>query len=447
MKSYLVLLLLILAVCVGCTPSRSPNETTSAPKPGPPADTITVFMTGNILSTLQPCGCSSGQLGGFDRRGAVLATAPAERRLIVDTGNLLAGDGPQDIIKSGIMMQAMAMLHYDVANLTPKDLATVTSAGMAEGNAFALITPGGKGETGLEAAFSKQFEIAGKTLAVSVASVHAEAIDLSSVRSLFKTHDSDLTLNILIVDDGSDDLRALLEGFEGLDVVVCPAAADEPRIVDAKRRKPLFVSVGRLGKYVARLTARPTEDGELKLAFDKIAVDESLHQDQNLVQLYKDYQLMLKEERLLEKHPRVPLPGGLKYLGSDTCRSCHDYEYEKWSTNAHAHAYETLVKVGSQHDPECVRCHVVGFGYESGFITEESAQDLRDVGCEVCHGPGSDHFKAMTSGRADTGIAQPQAGCVDCHNPDHSPGYQGHEAEFLQKIVHWREPKAADDVK
>lgn len=211
--------------------------------------------------------------------------------------------------------------------------------------------------------------------------------------------------------------------------------------------RTLFVSVGRLGKYVARLTVEPDEHGELKLAFDKVAVDETLKPDENLVELYKDYQFMLKEEQLLEKHPRVPLPDGLKYLGNENCRSCHDYEHEKWATKGHAHAYETLVEVGSQYDPECIKCHVVGFGYESGFVSEESPEDLRDVGCEVCHGPGSDHLKALTTGRLDTGITEPMARCIDCHNPDRSPGYQGHEDEFLQKIIHWREPGAPDDVK
>jgi len=30
--------------------------------------TLTVLLTGNLLSTLKPCGCTTEQLGGFDKR-------------------------------------------------------------------------------------------------------------------------------------------------------------------------------------------------------------------------------------------------------------------------------------------------------------------------------------------------------------------------------------------
>lgn len=106
MKTLCVFLSLILGIClagIGCTPTGSSNGRLH--NPGSP---VTIFITGNVLSTLKPCGCSSGQLGGLDRRGAVLATVPADRRLVMDTGNLLVNDGPQDMIKLGIMLQAMA---------------------------------------------------------------------------------------------------------------------------------------------------------------------------------------------------------------------------------------------------------------------------------------------------------------------------------------------------
>lgn len=436
-----------LAGTIGCRPGQTSKielGKPSDPKPASPGDAITVFMTGSVLSTLQPCGCSSGQLGGLDRRGAVLAGAPASRRLVLDTGSLLADDGPQDMIKLGIMWQAMAMLGYDLVNLTPEDLAAVANLGLAGDGVFSLITPGGATEA-IRQSYSRQFDTPAGLVTITVASLPTESVDARSLSSVFGRREG-LRLNILLVDDGPDAVVAKLRNTDAVDVVVCPTAADEPRTLKNDGRGPLLVSVGRMGKYVARLTAKPA-DGKLALTFDKIAVDESLPQDADLVQLYKDYQLMVKDEQLLEKHPRVPLPDGLKYLGNESCRGCHDYEYDMWAKNPHAHAYETLVKVGSQYDPECVQCHVVGFGYESGYISEKSAKGLRDVGCEVCHGPGSDHLKAVTSGRLDMGIAQPQSKCIDCHYPDRSPNYQGREDEYLRKIIHWREPEEAGDVK
>jgi hypothetical protein len=161
------------------------------------------------------------------------------------------------------------------------------------------------------------------------------------------------------------------------------------------------------------------------------------------VELYKTYQEFVKEAGLLEKHPRYPLPDGLEYAGSESCKMCHKYEYEKWSTKSHAHAYQTLVDDGTQYDPECIACHVVGFNYESGFVSEQETDHLKDVGCENCHGPGSKHISSL----GEEPTTEPAMVCTDCHTPEHSGGFAGHEDEYLKKIVHWKEQKDSGNVK
>jgi len=159
--------------------------------------------------------------------------------------------------------------------------------------------------------------------------------------------------------------------------------------------------------------------------------------------LYQDYQQLVKEADLLKMYPRFILPGGLEYTGTKSCKPCHEYEYEKWSTKSHAHAYETLKRAGSQFDPECVLCHVVGLKYEGGFVSEQETTDLKDVGCEVCHGPGSEHIKSLGM----TKTTGPKMDCTDCHTPENSGNYAGNEELYFQKIIHWREPNAVVDVK
>ncbi|MEE9365681.1 MAG: cytochrome c family protein [Dehalococcoidales bacterium] len=443
----LVLLCALIAIC-GCTPKSIDLGSGGASSPKIPSgkDTITVFLTGNLLGTLQPCGCSAGQLGGFSRRQAVLATVADDRKIVADTGNFLRGDTQQDLLKLGIIFQALSILKYDVANLNPDEMALVSELGLIDGGGFEIITSASDVDSQVKASWSKLLHIAGRNLRVQLASVKAQTSTADSLRRLFGQAQEDIVLNILIVDDCRPEFADKIKLSDVVDVVLCPTLADEPRIVDKDSVRPLFVSVGRMGKYFGRLTAELNADNKLRLYYDRVAVDEKLPEDEALVQLYEVYKVMVRDEGLLEASSRVPLPDGLKYVGSENCHSCHGYEHDKWATKAHAHAYETLVKVGSQYDPECVGCHVVGFGYESGFITEASAKDLRNVGCEVCHGPGSDHAKAVTTGRVDTGMAQPQSKCIDCHTPDRSPDYQGNEKEKLEKIVHWREQKASRAV-
>ena len=429
---------------IGCMPSsKGADNVAGAGESKIPTgrNTAVVFLTGNVLGTLQPCGCSVDQLGGFDRRQAVIDTIPKNRRVAVDTGNMLAGKTEQDIIKFGIIMQALFMLEYDLVHLNDNEFKLADELGLTQGMPFEIIDD--SADTSVKAHWSRILRIADRKLILNIASIKADSGNVDSLKEFFTT---DLSVNILIADACSDSFVDQVAALNIVDVIICPSNADEPRIIDKDRKKPLVISVGRLGKYFGKLTVELTKDDELKLHYTKVGVDNKLKQNDDLVELYKYYQMIIKEEGLLEKHPKTPLPDGLKYLGSENCHSCHD-EFDKWAKNRHAHAYESLVKVGSQYDPECIGCHVVGFGYESGFVSEKSKKDLRNVGCEVCHGPGSDHMNAVTTGRTDSGLSDVITKCAECHTPERSPGYPGHEKEYLQKIIHWREPKAKNTVK
>ncbi len=83
---------------------------------------LTVYLTGSELGELKPCGCATGQLGGLEKRSAVLSNVPARRRLIVDTGSFVKGTDEQDIIKFKIIMRAFNLLDYDLVNLTKEDI-------------------------------------------------------------------------------------------------------------------------------------------------------------------------------------------------------------------------------------------------------------------------------------------------------------------------------------
>jgi hypothetical protein len=204
------------------------------------------------------------------------------------------------------------------------------------------------------------------------------------------------TVNALILNRYDDDVIEEISKISMVDLVICPDDSDEPRIISNPIDRPLVVSAGKYGKYIARIQIQPPRGSDRPtLTFLSVPIVETLPLEDNLVELYKTYQEFVKEAGLLEKHPRYPLPDGLEYAGSESCKMCHKYEYEKWSTKSHAHAYQTLVDDGTQYDPECIACHVVGFNYESGFVSEQETDHLKDVGCENCHGPGSKHISSL----------------------------------------------------
>jgi 2',3'-cyclic-nucleotide 2'-phosphodiesterase (5'-nucleotidase family) len=109
------------------------------------------------------------------------------------------------------------------------------------------------------------------------------------------------------------------------------------------------------------------------------------------------------------------------YVGTDACVDCHLEPVEVWRHTAHARAYETLASQFKEYNLDCVGCHVTGYERPGGS-TVTHVEKLKDVQCEVCHGPGSKHVIAPLD--AATIIAKPQPGvCLDCHHPPHVEGF------------------------
>ncbi len=421
------------------------------------SDIITIFFTGNELGALKPCGCSGGQLGGLDRRLAVFNSAPEEKKMIIDTGSLIKNDGEQDLIKFNIIIQAFNLLDYDLVSFNEKDLEIIgNNFGSLDGfsSILNIIAPTGPYALNAPAKFTKTFQLHDKTVDVTVATIDVNSIPVEYIGEMYfsqsgpESEPRSYPVNILIINRCNPELiYSIAEMAPSVDCLICPTESDEPMAIRDSNKSPLAFTVGRFGRYISKLLIDTSQidNNRLKLSFKSQAVTEDIEPDQVLINLYKDYQQIVKERNLLEKYPRFTLPDGLHYAGSESCNNCHQFAYVGWMDNAHADAFATLEEIGSQYDPECVVCHVVGMEYESGFISERKTPLMKDVGCEVCHGPGSKHN--WDPNEFKTTITEPKTICIQCHTPDHSDDYAGHEEEKLQIIDHWTEPNDLSDVK
>ena len=143
--------------------------------------------------------------------------------------------------------------------------------------------------------------------------------------------------------------------------------------------------------------------------------------------------------------------GSYTYIGANKCKKCHLPEHKSWAKLKHATAMETLqpgqaTEKKSKHnldpnkdytkDVTCVACHTVGFGKPGGYAipdpadekTVKESKELAGVGCESCHGPGSEysklHEEIMKSKRKykvdemyAVGMTKAdEAVCLTCHN-------------------------------
>ncbi len=167
-----------------------------------------------------------------------------------------------------------------------------------------------------------------------------------------------------------------------------------------------------------------------------------------------------------------------EYIGSNKCKSCHKKEksgaqYLVWQESKHANAFDVLLtdeasKIAKEkglknlpHEaPECLECHTVGFG-KGGYEVKDEAfwnpadddtqgkkavkrmKNLKHVGCEVCHGPGSEYKKKKTmkaifegtKNGTDFGLTTvTEETCKQCHN-ERSPSFKEFNYEERKKEI------------
>ncbi len=149
--------------------------------------------------------------------------------------------------------------------------------------------------------------------------------------------------------------------------------------------------------------------------------------------------------------------GGLAYVGSNQCKTCHRKQYKSWKKGKKFNAlapllpgnaieikqkYDLNPQTDYSKDERCLKCHTTGLGHEGGYAIpnatdEKTVRKMRrvaNVGCESCHGPGSQyislHQEIMTANRKykpeeiyAKGLRRiGESVCLTCHN-DTSPTY------------------------
>ncbi len=134
----------------------------------------------------------------------------------------------------------------------------------------------------------------------------------------------------------------------------------------------------------------------------------------------------------------ISVPLDFSFVTSKKCMMCHKGAkkgevFEKWEKGPHAKAFENLIAKGEDKNPICLACHTTG--YDGSVFKEEG------VGCEACHGPGSDYKKMSVMKNKEEAIelgliVPSEAVCKKCHN-EKSPAFKGFNfAEFFKKIDH-----------
>jgi hypothetical protein len=151
---------------------------------------------------------------------------------------------------------------------------------------------------------------------------------------------------------------------------------------------------------------------------------------------------------------------GHELIGSPKCKMCHKAktgdQWKIWEESAHARAYVTLASEESKKiaadmglgDPQkeeaCLKCHATQafLGRDVVVNAKGKYTDEEGVGCEACHGPGSDYKskKVMSDSEAAKAaglvMEKNEAHCAQCHNEE-SPTFKGFDfAARWEEVKH-----------
>ncbi len=162
-------------------------------------------------------------------------------------------------------------------------------------------------------------------------------------------------------------------------------------------------------------------------------IRDSLGKDPAILAEMASFYKVVDEHNRVAFADRVPVPAGpeqASYVGVEVCSGCHPAARQVWNGTRHAHAYATLAEPFKEFNLECVGCHVTGYE-KPGGSTVTHVDRLKNVQCEVCHGPGSRHAaNPMERGRI---VANPGAAtCLECH---HSPHVEHFDAVAKMKEI------------
>ncbi len=483
------------------------------PRPGSGERHLTLFYSGEVRGTLEPCGCTSDPLGDVARYAALVRTAEsAGPTLLVDGGGLSFPESASAKEKAandlrakflGKTLQALGPFAAGLAEndigaghgevsprrlavnfsrspaIVPSELKTIGDVrvgifGVADPALAARI--GGQGEDPVPAAKREVARLRGAGAELVIALV---PLDRPTARRLARAAAPDLI--VLGRQVGSGQARAeqvgstfLVAGAEELArvgridfVLRGPGALTDAGGPDAAalRRVEIDAAMARLDEELKRwsssssatadpafIAAKQRERAELddeKKSLERpwtppatgsyftnrlIPLRRSLPRDEKTAAEMRRLDGQIAAINLRNAPPPAPRePGRAYFVGDAKCGACHKEALAFWKKTVHAEAWQTLVEVGKQNDYKCTGCHVTGYGQVGGSSLGHTDR-LRDVQCEVCHGPGSIHV-------AEKGLEEPSSvhkeapasTCVGCHTEQHSDTFQ-YEA-YLRDIL------------
>lgn len=435
-----------------------PQKHREAPKPQP----LTFLFTCDVRGRLVPCGCFTGQLGGLTRIATLFANTAPTNHLRVDVGDALAGSADYERIQYRYLQQAFAKMGYEALNVGQRE-ARLSAAELRELKAHAPVTMLSANlldrATGAPLFDSHKiirrgpWRIAivgvldGRSIGDALGEgLAVEAMDVALGKLLPQLKGQADAIVLLAFAD-EEAMTALAGEFYELDVIL-GGKVHQPSQRLVKENRSLILATTNESRAVGVLETRLTASGRPEAIKGEVSlVSEEIPQDGDIAALAVAYREEIRRTKLAIDDPatlREDMVPGVQaranYAGTQSCAACHQIAAQVWAHSGHSSAFFTLLAHKADADPNCLSCHTVGFGTPSGYRREFGANRLVDVGCESCHGPGSQHVEQRRAGGEITARFRPigAGDCQKCHHGEFSRPFTWDQ--FWPHIMHRKEP-------
>ncbi|HLV79704.1 MAG TPA: multiheme c-type cytochrome, partial [Chthonomonadaceae bacterium] len=380
---------------------------------------LIVWLSGDTRGYLEPCGCRRDQAGGLPARMTLVSEDHAPNRLLLDTGNLTAGSRSYELLKMDYVLRGMAAMGYDAVNLGRREADLDRDTLRQRLRAFPLPFVSCNlldRQTGQPVAAPSLVKTVGGERIGITGVVQADADEVGpglmarppqeALAQVLPGLRAQSDFVIVLAFAPEETLDTIAARFPEVGAVLGGDVAQSSGSAQAVNRAVVF-SVTDKGKVIGRLAFRRAASGEgLTLASarafktaDTIAPAPAMTA---LIRLFKA-DLRARNIELAAEEGLDPISAQQTtadtYAGQDRCQGCHASASHVALASAHAHAYATLVQRGSEYDPECLRCHTVGYGARDGFVNLQATPRLAGVQCESCHGRGTEHIQAIQAGK------------------------------------------------
>lgn len=407
---------------------------------------LRVIFTGETSGELEPCDCSGPESGGLPRRGGYLEAQKGEY-LVLDIGCMGSGAREFELLRLDAVLRGMAAMKYDAANVAEPELwlgktelskrrehpVTLVSANVVDESGRNVVRPYILLErSGLKAAVSGVVS-AGRYLTGPGLKVDDPFEALGKILPAMVEQSG---IIIVLADLDASEVRQLVNLYPEISLVLYRARGDSH--LPETLHRTVIAAVAGEALYVGDITLSWDARGQVEGHGAFITLEAQFPQSQRVLSASIDgYKQAIRGRRFDLAQPG---PGwsrlatdrereGDRYAGSSTCKSCHTPAHEIWESSAHAHAMETLARVGYDYSPECVVCHVVAYGAGDGYHAPDDTPDLAGVGCEACHGRGGQHVSSKGQDQSSL-VRGDESVCLRCHTPRRS-----HNFSFVEAYV------------